>query len=192
MEEVLLKVLKWLDEHFEETLLVVLLVLISCIELIQVIYRNLPFVDALTWPEEFCRFAWIWSVFLSLPFTIRKGSMLRVSVLVDMLPQAARKVVNILIDLINAAVMAVLFKYSIEVVGKIRESAEASPAMTWPMWIVYSIMLVGFALGAVRGIQMAVIHVMHFNEKELSTLEQTMAEAAEEADAGKRAEGGEA
>ncbi len=192
MEEVLLKVLKWLDEHFEETLLVVLLVLISCIELIQVIYRNLPFVDALTWPEEFCRFAWIWSVFLSLPFTIRKGSMLRVSVLVDMLPQTARKVVNILIDLINAAVMAVLFKYSIEVVGKIRESAEASPAMTWPMWIVYSIMLVGFALGAVRGIQMAVIHVMHFNEKELSTLEQTMAEAAEEADAGKRAEGGEA
>ena len=192
MEEVLLKVLKWLDEHFEETLLVVLLVLISCIELIQVIYRNLPFVDALTWPEEFCRFAWIWSVFLSLPFTIRKGSMRRVSVLVDMLPQAARKVVNILIDLINAAVMAVLFKYSIEVVGKIRESAEASPAMTWPMWIVYSIMLVGFALGAVRGIQMAVIHVMHFNEKELSTLEQTMAEAAEEADAGKRAEGGEA
>ncbi len=187
-----MKVLKWLDEHFEEAILVVLLVLISCIELIQVIYRNLPFVDALTWPEEFCRFAWIWSVFLSLPFTIRKGSMLRVSVLVDMLPQAVRKIVNILIDLINAVVMAVLFRYSLDVVSKIRESAEASPAMTWPMWIVYSIMLLGFGLGAVRGVQMAVIHVMHFNEKELTTLEQTMADAAEEAEAGKRAEGGEA
>jgi len=187
-----LKVLKWLDDHFEEAILVVLLVLISCIELIQVIFRNLNFVDALTWPEEFCRFAWIWSVFLSLPFTIRKGSMLRVSVLVDMLPQALRKIVNILIDLINAAVMAILFYHSISVVSSIRASAEASPAMTWPMWIIYSIMIVGFGLGVVRAIQMAVIHVMHFNEKELTTLEQTMADAAEEAEAGKRAEGGEA
>ena len=187
-----MKVLKWLDEHFEETLLVILLVLISCIELIQVIFRNLPFVDALTWPEEFCRFCWIWSVFLSLPYTIRKGSMLRVNVLVDMLPQAVRKSVNIVIDLINAAVMGILFVNAIQVVDKIRVSGEASPAMTWPMWIVYSIMLIGFGLGALRGVQMAVIHVMHFKEKELTTLEQTMADAAEEAEAGKRAEGGEA
>ncbi len=187
-----MKVLKWLDEHFEEAILVVLLVLISCVELIQVIFRNLSFVDALTWPEEFCRFAWIWSVFLSLPFTIRKGSMLRVSVIVDMFPQVVRKIFNILIDLINALVMAVLFYHSISVVSSIKVSAEASPAMTWPMWIIYSIMIVGFGLGVVRGIQMAIIHVMHFSEKELSTLEQTMADAAEEADAGKRAEGGEA
>ena len=187
-----MKVLKWLDEHFEEAILVVLLVMISCIELIQVIFRNLSFVDALTWPEEFCRFCWIWSVFLSLPFTIRKGSMLRVNVIVDLLPQTVRKIVNIAIDLVNMAVMGVLFKYSIEVVNKIRISAEASPAMTWPMWIIYSIMLVGFGLGVIRAVQMAIIHIKHFNEKELTTLEQTMAEAAEEAEAGKRAEGGEA
>ena len=187
-----MKVVKWLDEHFEESILVVLLVLISCVELIQVIFRNLTFVDALTWPEEFCRFCWIWSVFLSLPFTIRKGSMLRVNVLVDMLPQVVRKSVNILIDLINAVVMGVLFYHSISVVDSIRVSAEASPAMTWPMWIIYAIMLVGFGLGVVRAIQMAVIHVKHFGEKELTTLEQTMADAAEEAEAGKRAEGGNA
>ena len=131
-------------------------------------------------------------MFLSLPYTIRKGSMLRVNVLVDMLPQAVRKSVNIVIDLINAAVMGILFVNAIQVVDKIRVSGEASPAMTWPMWIVYSIMLIGFGLGALRGVQMAVIHVMHFKEKELTTLEQTMADAAEEAEAGKRAEGGEA
>lgn len=194
-----MKVVKWLDDHFEEALLVVLLVFIACIELIQVVFRNLariPFdgnpIKALTWPEEFCRFCWIWSVFLSLPFTIRKGSMLRVSVLSDMLPNIGRKIVNIAVDLINMAVMASLFYYSIGVVGNIREMAESSPAMGWPMWIIYSIMLVGFLLGAVRAAQMTVIHITHFNEKELSTLEQTMADAAEEAEAGKRAEGGKA
>lgn len=187
-----MKAVKWLDEHFEEFFLVVILTLIACVELVQVIYRNLPFVDALKWAEEFCRFCWIWSVFLSLPYTIRKGSMLRVNVLAEMLPQAARKTVNILIDLINAAVMAILFVNAITVVKSIKASGESSPAMTWPMWIIYSVMLVGFGLGAARGVQMAVIHVMHFKEKEPTALEQTMADAAEEAEAGKRAEGGEA
>ena len=115
-----MKAVKWLDEHFEEFFLVVILTLIACVELVQVIYRNLPFVDALKWAEEFCRFCWIWSVFLSLPYTIRKGSMLRVNVLAEMLPRAARKTVNILIDLINAAVMAILFVNAITVVKSIK------------------------------------------------------------------------
>ena len=187
-----MKAVRWLDEHFEEVILVVLLVLISCIELIQVIFRNISVVEALTWPEEFCRFCWIWSVFLSLPYTIRKGSMLRVNVLVDMTPMVLRKIVNIAVDRINAVVMAVLLYHSWGVVQGIVQTGETSPAMTWPMWIIYSIMLVGFALGALRGLQMAYIHITHFGEKELSTLEQTMADAAEEAAAGKRAEGGKA
>lgn len=187
-----MKVVKWLDEHFEEFFLVILLVLISCIELIQVIFRNLSFVKALTWPEEFCRFCWIWSVFLSLPYTIRKGSMLRVNVLMDMLPQVVRKIINLCVDAVNVGVMLVLGYHSISVVDKVRTSAEASPAMTWPMWIIYSIMLVGFFLGAVRGVQMIIIHIQHFGERELTSTEQTMADAAEEAEAGKRAEGGKA
>ena len=81
-----MKVLKWLDEHFEETLLVICLVLIACVCLIQVIIRNIPWIPSLQWAEEFCRFAWIWSVFLSLPYTIRKGTMLRVNVLLDLMP----------------------------------------------------------------------------------------------------------
>ena len=47
-----MNVAKWLDEHFEETLLVILLVLISCVELIQVIVRNVSFIPALTWAED--------------------------------------------------------------------------------------------------------------------------------------------
>ena len=187
-----MKVLRWLDEHFEEALMVVLLVLISCVELVQVIYRNLPFVAALTWAEEFCRFCWIWSVFLSLPYTIRKGSMLRVSVLLDVFPQKLRSAINIAADLITAAAMLLLGVNSVSVVGKIMASGETSPAMRWPMWIIYSIMLLGFFLGTLRAIQQAAIHIRGFNERKLSTIEQTMRDAQEESDAGRRAEGGNA
>lgn len=187
-----MKAIKWLDDHFEETLLVVLLVIIACVELAQVVIRNIPWIPALTWAEEFCRFCWIGSVFISLPYTIRKGNMLRVNVVMDMLPHVARKIVNIAVDLITAGSMGLLSFYSVQVVSNIMASGETSPAMLWPMWIMYAIMLAGYAVGTLRGLQMAVIHVMHFGEKELSTIEQTMADAADEAAAGKRAEGGEA
>ena len=187
-----MKVLKWLDEHLEETLLVICLVLIACVCLIQVIIRNIPFIPSLQWAEEFCRFAWIWSVFLSLPYTIRKGNMLRVNVLLDLMPHVIRKTLNIIVDVVIAASMGLLAYHSIEVTPSIAASGELSPAMLWPMSIIYGVMLAGYALGTVRAIQMTIIHIMHFGEKELSTIEQTMADAAEEAAAGKRAEGGEA
>lgn len=82
-----MKAVKWLDEHFEECFMVVLLVLIAVVSLMQVIVRNIETLPALKWAEEFCRFCWIGSVFLSLPYTIRNVSMLRVCVLLDLLPQ---------------------------------------------------------------------------------------------------------
>ena len=51
-------------------------------------------------------------------------------------------------------------------------------------------MFVGFLLATLRAFQMFIIHIMHFGEKELTTLEQTMQEAAEEAATAKNAEGG--
>ena len=104
-----MKVIKWLDEHFEETFLVFFLVLISCITMLQIIART--FFAALSWPEEFCRYCWIWSVFISLPYTMRKGNMLRVNVLVDLLPTKVRNAINIVIDLINTVVMALFFNW---------------------------------------------------------------------------------
>ena len=187
-----MKALKWLDEHFEEIFLVIFLVLITCVSLIQVIFKKVPFLASLTWTDEFCRYMWIWTVFMSLPYTIRKGSMLRVSVLLDTLPQMVRKVINIAVDLVTAACMGLLTVHSIKVVGDIFASGETSTAMVWPMWIVYSVMLFGFAIATLLGIQMAVIHTMHFKEKELSTLEQTMQDAADEASMAKGEEGGKA
>ena len=183
-----MKVIKWLDQSFEEVFLVIFLVLIAVVEMVQVIIRNVPWIPALTWAEEFCRFMWIWSVFISLPYTIRRGSMLRVSVLLDVLPQTPKKIINLFVDLVTISAMALLAYYAVGVITKIQASGETSPAMQWPMWIVYIFMMVGFILGALRGIQMFIIHIRDFNKTEKSTIEKTMEEAAEETKAGKKAE----
>ena len=40
----MMKVVKWLDEHMEEFLLVILLVVIACVSLLQVIIRKIPWI----------------------------------------------------------------------------------------------------------------------------------------------------
>ena len=175
-----MKLLDWLNKHLEESFMVVMLVLIACVSMLQVIVRKIPGMSSLTWAEEFCRFMWIWSVFISLPYTILNENMLRVGVLKDMLPDKVKKVVNIVVDVVTMACMFYLGYYSIEVYDNIARSHEISPAMQWPMSFVYFFMIIGFFLGGVRGIQVIVRHIQHFGDRELTTIEQTMADAKKE------------
>lgn len=170
-----MKILTWLDNHFEEVILIFLLVVISCIELMQVICRNVPFFPALTWAEELCRFAWIATVFLSLPYTLRTESALRVTALIDVFPWKLRNLLNIIVDAITCILLLVLTTAAVTVFERTVASGETSPAIVLPMWIMYAIVLVGFALGAFRSAQMFVIHIMHFNEPPANVMEEQAA-----------------
>lgn len=186
-----MKVIKWLDEHFEEAILIVFLVGISVVELLQVICRNVDFIPSLTWAEELCRFLWIGTVFLSLPFCTRTETALRVTALIDILPWKLRNIVNVIVDVFTAAIMGVLSYYSVIVFNRIVASGELSPAMLMPMWILYAIVVVGFVLATLRSIQMFVIHVKTINVEPKGTTE-AQAEfelGAEKRNAEKAAEG---
>ena len=183
-----MKAVKWLDEHFEEFMLVIFLVLISVLTMLQIIARNMS--KALSWPEEFCRFCWIWSVFLSIPYTIRMNNMLRVNVVVDLLPGKLRKIINIIVEVIVTITMAVFFWHSLTVEQNFIKSQQTSPAMAWPMWLVLTCIVIGFGLGIIRGIQQIILQIKNFNVAEKTTLELTMEEAAAEAEAAKKGEGG--
>ena len=154
-----MKLIRWLDKHFEEYLLIFCLIAITAVMFIQVIIRKLPWIPALKWAEEFCRFAWVCSVFLSLPYTIKHASMLRVTALSDIMPANARRVLDIIVDITIIAAMGMLLYYAVPLVGDRYLSGETSPAMQWPMWVMYCFMILGFGLGVFRGIQRLAGHV---------------------------------
>lgn len=175
-----MSVIKWLDEHLEEFFLVICLVLITVISFLQVVVRKVPFIPTWTWAEEFCRHVWIASVFVSVPYTIKRGSMLRVTVLLDAMPEKLRKSFNILVDFINLGAFGFLFFYSIPLTIDRYLSQEISPAMQWPMWTMYAFIVIGFGLSIIRGIQVIIDHVKNFNEHQLTTLEQSIQDAKDE------------
>ena len=175
-----MKILKWLDEYGEEVILVLLLMLISFVMLAQVIARYV-FNNSMSWPEEFCRYCYIWTVFLSLGYTIRKGNMLRVGVVMDLFPAMVQRSVKILIDIVMIALFFVLFRQSLRAVLHIKNiTREISSAMQIPMWFMYMATSVGFGLAILRTIQMMAGDIRHFRDKMESTIESTIKEAKAE------------
>ena len=175
-----MKVLRWLNEHIEEVVLVLLLALISFVMLAQVIARYV-LNNSMSWPEEFCRYCYIWTVFLSLGYTIRKGNMLRVGVVMDLFPAMIQRSVKILVDIVMIGLFFVLFRQSLRAVLHIKNiTREISSAMQIPMWFMYMATSVGFGLAIVRTIQMTIDDIRHFRDKMESTIESTIKEARAE------------
>ena len=177
-----MKVVKWLDEHFEETIIIFLLAVISIVELMQVICRNVPGIPALSWAEEMARYAWIVTVFISLPFTIRTSTTLRVTALVEAFPWKLTNIMNIIVGIVTAVVLGIMAWTSVTVIGQVQAGGSVSPAMQIPMWILYVIIFIGFAGGALRAIQMCVIHIKTINVKPVNSVEAAAADELSMAD----------
>lgn len=173
--------IKWLDEHFEEAILVLLLASISSVMMAQIFART--FFNSMTWPEEFSRYCYIWTVFLSLSYTIKKRNMLKVGIVMDLLPQKVRRTIEILVNVIMLVLFVILFRYAIVYTNKIWVTGQFSPAMNIPMWIMYLSTVIGFGLSSIRMVQEIVNNIRNFNEKVETTLEATLKEAKEEVQA---------
>jgi C4-dicarboxylate transporter DctQ subunit len=170
--------IKWLDEHLEEAIMVFLLALISSVMMAQIIARNV--FNSMTWPEEFSRYCYIWTVFLSLGYTMKKGNMLKVGLVMDLLPTKIRRSIEIVVNLIILAICVVFFRHAITYTGKIYNMGQISPAMHLPMWIMYLATVLGFGLASIRTVQQIVHNIKNFNVKAETTLEATLKEAIEE------------
>ena len=161
-----MRILKWLDEHFEEYIMVVLLALIASVMMLQIIMRYV-FNASLSWPEEFTRYCFIWSTFLGVSYCIKRGISLKVDVLFHYLPKSITKYLNILVDLIVIIFFFYLAINSVNVVKDIFASGQISPAMGIPMHYIYLSGLIGFSLSAIRGIQRLILTITTIKEEKL-------------------------
>ena len=175
-----MRLIKWVDEHLEESALVFFLVMISCVMLLQVFMRKVVN-SSLSWPEEFCRYCYVWTGFFSLGFTVRQGNMLRVGIVIDLLPKTLKKLIIILVNALCLVVFAVFFINSIDVVKTLKGIGQKSTAMGFPMYLVYLCTIIGFALASIRTVQVIYQQIRNFNKVEHTTLDAIKAEAEAEA-----------
>lgn len=147
-----MKIVKWLDEHLEEALLIALLVVMCLLTGLQVFMRKV-LNNSLTWSEELNRFCYIWSGFLSIGYCIKKGTEIRIDMAVNALPKKLRAVVDLAASLLVIALFALFAQGSVTILREVLQSAQTSSAMGLPMKYVYSAPLAGFGLGILRMVQ---------------------------------------
>ena len=143
---------KWLDEDFEETILMILLVLMSVAMMWQVIMRKV-FSASMSWPEEFCRFCFIISGFMSIGYCIRRNKMLKVDILMGLFPKPLAKAIDLVGRFVTLAFFAYLTWHAYATMVQMRASGMVSPAMGVPMWLMYGSVFVGALLGVIRQVQ---------------------------------------
>lgn len=163
-----MRILKQLDDHFEEYLLAVLLILISCVMMLQVIMRYV-FRAALSWPEEFCRYAFVYSTFLTVGLCIRKDSMLKVDLVQGLFSNKIRQFIDLILKSISLVFYTVLFYNSFELVAKIYESKQSSAAIGFPMYMLYFCTIIGFGIATIRSVQSIILTIKryYFSKKEI-------------------------
>ena len=144
--------LKWLDEDLGETLLMIMLVAISVVMMAQVVMRYF-FRQSMSWPEEFCRFCFVYSGFLSMGYCVRKGKMLKVDILVTFFPKFLQNILDLVGRVVTLLFFGYLGFYAYQATMNSYRGGMTSPAMEIPMWIIYAAVLIGSTLGFVRQIQ---------------------------------------
>ena len=176
-----MKLVKWLDENFEGTILLVMLLLLTTVMSVQIIARYF-FRSPLSWPEEFCRYCYVWTVFLSLGYTLKKGNMLRVNVVIDLFPNIVRNLIYLCADALMLVVFAVFFYHAVLRTIFISSTGQVSPAMQIPIWFMYCAVVAGFGIGTLRLVQACYTDVKSLKTRRtITTKEAALQEAAQEA-----------
>lgn len=144
--------LKAIDDYLEETILIILLVIMTAVMGIQIVSRYV-FQNSLTWSEELVRYMFVWSAFLGIPFCIKHGLSIKVDQFRNLFPIPLQKALLYIDKIIIFALFLVMFIYSCLVVKATYLSGQTSPAMQIPMWIVQVSVCVSSLLSMVRSIQ---------------------------------------
>lgn len=147
-----MKMLKKIDENFEKVILSILVLAIILVMLLQIVCRYF-FNNSLIWSEEFCRYCYIYFMFIGTSLAVRERSELRVDAVVSILPEKARGAVNVVVDIVVFVMLIYLSYWSIPMVQAMYHQGGYSPALKLPMFIVYMSVPIGFILSALRYLQ---------------------------------------
>ncbi len=143
--------LLWLNEHFEETLSIILLAFIVAIMGLQIFMRYV-LSNSLSWPEEVSRYLFIWFVFLGISYGIKHDVHIKVNIIESVFPKS-KTLLMIIQDALFLFFCVYMLRPGVNVLRRLIATGQTSPALNIYMYLVYVSLLVGFILAIFRFIQ---------------------------------------
>ncbi|MCB6285505.1 TRAP transporter small permease [[Clostridium] scindens] len=147
-----MKTVRWLDEHLEEYMVVILTSIMTILLFLQVLFRfvlNLP----LAWVEEISLYSMVWLCYFGCSLAIKKREHLKMEIITNFLRPKAKKVFD-LISLVLFFAFAVFVLYHVTLLtADILQRGQVTAVLEIPKWIPYVGVPVAFLLMLIRMIQ---------------------------------------
>lgn len=147
-----MNILKWLDEHIEEVLLVLFSVTMVVSIALQVFMR-FALGSSLAWSEELARFCFIWLVYIGISYGVKKQRHIKVDVVLILLKDKMKIALTVVANLIFLAFAMYVIIYGYSIAEKLLAWGQTSPALGLPMGYVYLATPIGMSLTAFRIVQ---------------------------------------
>ena len=147
-----MKVLRWLDEYFEEAVLVSSLVVTVGLIFMQVIMRYV-FKNSLSWSEELARYIFLYQIWLGASYATKKKAHLRIEIIKSKFSGRKGVYFETAVMIIWLAFTVFLTVESFNLTKMIFIRGQLSPAMRMPMGFAYASVPIGAGLMSLRLIQ---------------------------------------
>ena len=147
-----MKAIKWLDKNLEKYILVFLLVAITSILSLQVFMRfimNSP----TFWSDRVAQLSLVISTFFSISYCIRRGSSLKIDLLIKAVPPLVRKMLIVLVKGILLVLFSLLAVASWGTLGQYIERGTTDAALGIPIMYLYAVVFFAFVLTVIRCVQ---------------------------------------
>jgi TRAP-type C4-dicarboxylate transport system permease small subunit len=154
MEMRLARLSQWLDK-FEKGAVTVLLGTMTIVVFLQVFFRFVV-KGSLPWSEELSRYVMVWAVFFGASMGAKTGAHIGVEAFVNFFPQKIKRSMIIISAGFTQIFCVLVFVLSLQVVIRIYQMGQVSPAMEIPMYIPYLAVPVGAVLMSIRFLQASV------------------------------------
>ena len=150
-----MRLLRKLERNFEVLILAVLLAAITIVMLTNIALRAF-WKLSLPWAIEFCQDCFVYSAFFSIPLCIRHRSALRVDMVIGLLPKRWQRALEWIGEIIALALWCYLTYHAWFVLQESVTHLQRSQTMGFPMYWLYGIPFVAFALSVIQQVQQIV------------------------------------
>lgn len=147
-----MKLIKFLNDKFEEIVLVGMLSIMVILVFLQVVMRYV-FESSLTWSEEVSRFFFLWIIWLGAAYATKENTHISIDFITSRLPKNVKEKVVILKYVIWMAFAIFLAYISWKLTFLIFERGQLSAALRIPMGFGYASIPCGITLMIIRLLQ---------------------------------------
>ncbi|WP_282021790.1 TRAP transporter small permease [Ruegeria faecimaris] len=147
--------------EFIEKFVIVLAILLMMVNSTANAIGRYAFGKSLFFSEELNQFLIVSVTFFGFAYAVRKGRNIRMTAVYDTLSRRSKKVILTLISITTSMLLAFLAYKSVFYVLEIKELNRLSPALQFPVYIIYSVIPVGLFMASLQYLIAFIMNVTH-------------------------------